>query len=69
MGYSFNPYDRVSYAPLLEALSQTADRKLILISPQAGEVLKRISTEHPELRVRAVEKTFREWAADSFRLS
>jgi hypothetical protein len=68
IGYSFNPYDRASYAQLLDALRRTADRKLVIVSPQAGEVAERLSTEYPDLRVHAVEKTFGQWAADSFRL-
>jgi len=69
IGYSFNEHDRVSYTPLLHALTQTADRKLVLVSPHAGELVKRISVEYPELRVDPVEKTFGQWAADSFVVS
>ncbi|MGA2481538.1 MAG: hypothetical protein ABSF92_00290 [Candidatus Acidiferrales bacterium] len=67
LGYSFNPYDHISYNPVLEALAQSHERTLLLVSPQAGELSKRISAEYPGLRVRPVEKTFRGWAADSFR--
>lgn len=66
IGYSFNPYDRASYARLLDALKRTADRRLVIVSPEAREVAKRLSTEYPELRVNPVEKTFGQWAADSF---
>jgi hypothetical protein len=66
LGYSFNPYDRVSYHPVLEALTQSHDRTLLLVSPQAGELAARLSVEYPELRVRPVEKTFSGWAADHF---
>lgn len=68
IGYSFNPYDGASYARLLDALKQTADRRLVLVSPQAGELVKRISMEYTEIRVHPVEKTFGQWAADSFRV-
>lgn len=68
MEYSFNPYDRVSYSLLLDALVQTADRKLVLVSPHARELVNRVSMEYTELRVHPVEKTFGQWAADSFRL-
>jgi hypothetical protein len=67
LGYGFNPYDRVSYNPVLEALARSHERRLILVSPEAGELAKRISAEYPDLRVRPVEKTFKAWAADSFR--
>lgn len=68
IGYSFNPYDRASYARLLDTLKQTPERKLVIVLPQAGEVAKRLSTEYPELTVHPVEKTFGQWAADSFRV-
>jgi len=68
IGYSFNPHDRASCAPLLDALKQTADRTLVLVSPQARELGTRVSTDYPELRVHPVEKTFGQWAADSFRV-
>jgi len=68
IGYSFNPYDRGSYAPLLDALKQTSNRKLVIVSPQAEEVGKRLSTEYPELRIHPVEKTFGGWEADSFQV-
>jgi hypothetical protein len=68
VGYSFNAHDGASYARLLDALKQTADRKLVLVSPQARELAKSVSMEYPELRVHPVEKTFGQWAADSFRV-
>lgn len=68
IGYSFNSYDRVSYSLLLDALTQTADRKLVLVSPHARELANRLSMEYPELRIQPVEKTFGQWAADSFRV-
>jgi hypothetical protein len=67
LGYSFSPYDRVSYNPVLEALAHSHGRTLLVVSPQARELAKRICAEYPDLRVRPVEKTLRGWAADSFR--
>src|SRR5882762_196283 len=62
VGYSFNPYDRVSYHRILEALGQSKERTLFIVSPQAGEAAKRISSEYPALRVRPIGKTFGGWA-------
>ncbi len=67
VGYSFNPYDRASYHRILEALGQSKERTLFVVSPQAREPAKRISNEYPALRVEPVEKAFSHWAADSFR--
>lgn len=66
IGYSFNSFDRASYHRILEALGQSKERTLFVVSPQARELEKRISQEYPALRVAFVEKTFRAWAADSF---
>ena len=66
IGYSFNPYDRVPYGPVLRALGQSDDRSLIIISPHARELARRISVEYPELKVQPVEKAFGRWAADHF---
>ncbi|HKW88745.1 MAG TPA: hypothetical protein VJN21_08310 [Candidatus Acidoferrales bacterium] len=68
VGYSFNPYDRSSYHRLLQALGESEERTLLLVSPEAGELSERISKEYPALSVRSVAKTFGEWGADSFRL-
>ena len=67
VGYSFNSYDRASYHHILHALEQSQERTLFLVSPQGGELAKRISNEYPALKVRLLGKTFGQWAADSFR--
>jgi hypothetical protein len=69
IGYSFNQHDHASYAPLLDALTQTPDRMLVLVSPQARELANKVSMQYPELKVHSVEKTFGQWAADSFGVS
>jgi hypothetical protein len=67
LGYSFNTHDRVSYGPVLEALLESRERKLVVISPNASRLRDEIREEYPRLRVEAVEKTFGGWASDSFR--
>lgn len=66
VGYSFNPYDRASYHRILRELEQSTERTLFLVSPQAGDLAKRIANEYPTLKVRSVAKTFGQWGADSF---
>jgi hypothetical protein len=61
IGYSFNDHDRASFDPLLHVLSETLNRRLIIISPDACESAKRITKLHPHLEVRAINKTFKEW--------
>ena len=68
VGYSFNPYDRSSFQRLLQALGETKERTLLVVSPQAGELSERLSDEYPALMVKSVAKTLRQWGADSFRL-
>jgi hypothetical protein len=67
VGYSFNPYDHVSYCRILEALGTSKKRTLVIVSPQSGEVAKRISVEYPALKIKPIAKTFGQWAGDSFR--
>lgn len=67
VGYSFNTYDRVSYHAILEALGQSKERTLFVVSPQARELAKRIASEYPSLQILPVDKTFGTWAAGSFR--
>jgi hypothetical protein len=66
IGYSLNRYDRVSYKPILEVLAQSDARNLIIVSPQAGELGRKVSLEYPGLKVQPVEKTFSGWATDHF---
>jgi hypothetical protein len=66
IGYSFSDHDRASYDPLLHALGETPNRRLILISPDASQSAKRITTLHPRLEVRAINKTFKEWSAAEY---
>lgn len=68
VGYSFNPHDRVSYGPILKALTESHDRKLIIVSPTAGDVAKKLRGEYPHLRIEPITKTMKVWAVDSFRL-
>jgi hypothetical protein len=67
VGYSFNPYDHVSYCRILGALEQSKNRTLVIVSPQSGEVAKRIAVEYPTLKIKPIAKTFGQWAGDSFR--
>jgi hypothetical protein len=66
VGYSFNPYDRISYHPILEALGQSRERTLFIVSPKARELAKRISNEYKALTVRPLGQTFGQWATNSF---
>jgi hypothetical protein len=66
IGYSFNPYDRASYGPILKALCESGDRKLLVVSPQACYLAETIRAEYPSLQVTPIDKTFKAWAEDSF---
>jgi hypothetical protein len=68
VGYSFNPYDRVSYHQILEALEQSRERSLLVVSPEANSVRERLSREYPSLKIRSIDGTFGKWATDSFHL-
>jgi hypothetical protein len=66
VGYSFSPYDRASYDPVLQTLAHSGVGDLMIVSPQAGELARRLSTEYAGIRVQPVEKSFGKWATDEF---
>ncbi len=42
IGYSFNSHDNASYGPILAALSESRDRKLSVVSPEASKLAEQI---------------------------
>lgn len=66
IGYSFNPHDRASYQCLLHALSASTSRKLLVVSPDAGVIVKAIRPGFPNLSIEPLEATFKQWVAASF---
>jgi hypothetical protein len=67
IGYSFSPHDQSSYDSLLRVLAASSERRLVLVSPEAGAVAARIGAQFQTLRIEPIETTFKSWAADSFR--
>jgi hypothetical protein len=65
--YSFNGHDKASYSPILEALSQSRDRRLVVVSPNATELADMIRAAHPSLKVQSIDRGFRAWGDDCFR--
>jgi len=66
IGYSFDSHDRSSYDPLLQALGESRDRALFVVSPDASKLVKRLRGEYCYLTVEPLEETLRSWAAASF---
>jgi hypothetical protein len=66
IGYSFNAYDRASYQTLLDALCESRDRRMLVVSPDADTVAKAIRLGFPDLSVDPQEATFKQWVAASF---
>ncbi len=58
IGYSFNPYDRASYSPLLQA---ARGARILLVVPEAQDLASRLTGEYPGIEWHAVPATFREW--------
>ena len=67
VGYSFNSHDRVSYHPILTALGESRDRKLLLVTPEADRVVDRLMTEYPHISIEPIGDTLKDWVAGSFR--
>ena len=63
IGYSFNKYDHVSYAPLL---AEAACRKILVVAPNADNMVKRLSKEHPCIQWKASSWSFRDWVINDY---
>jgi hypothetical protein len=66
VGYSFNRHDSASYDPILQTLSETNTRRLVIVSPDANRLAVRIGAEYRRIRVEPIEKTLKSWAMNSF---
>ena len=62
IGYDFNPLDRESYDPLLEAVTAP----ILLVCPNADALRDRLKGSHPNVTWVARQATFAEWADDDF---
>lgn len=68
VGYSFNVHDRASYDPILRALLNSNEKKLIIVTPNAGDLAVRLEDEYHDLRIKPIGKTLKQWAMGGFRL-
>ncbi|MFH1022398.1 MAG: hypothetical protein V1809_03340 [Planctomycetota bacterium] len=69
VGYSFNQHDQSSYNPLVRALSHaTGPKKVVVVSPDAHDICRRLGNENVRIVWAPVAKTFREWADDGFHI-
>ena len=66
IGYSFNKHDRGSYQPLLHAMCESQTRRLLVVAPDAGQVVKALRRQFPDLQIKRVDATFKQWAESSF---
>jgi hypothetical protein len=65
IGYSFNPHDRASYHPLLTSL-QSGSSSVLLISPDAMRMQRRLSLEFPRVEFEPLEHTLKSWVEAEF---
>jgi hypothetical protein len=63
IGYSFNRYDHVSYAPLL---NETVCRKILVVAPDADTIINRLIKDHPNIRWKASSWSFRDWVNKNY---
>ena len=66
IGYSFSPHDRCSHLPLLQALGESQHRTLVVVSPDAGEIVSAMRPEFPNISFKPQACTFKQWEAASF---
>lgn len=68
IGYAFNELDRASYDPILRQMCCTENISLIIIDPNAHEIVNRIKTEYSSLRITPIPYTLAQWASFEFPL-
>jgi len=63
IGYSFNPHDQESYSKLLHAATGS---RVIVVVPEADELVDRLRKDYPGIKWYAVQMTFREWVRNGY---
>ncbi len=63
IGYSFNPRDRASYAPLVEA---SVGYRLLLVTPEAPRLVKRLTQEYPTIHWEGAALSFKDWVRHGY---
>jgi hypothetical protein len=66
IGYAFSESDRVSYAPLLGALSEHENPRLTVVSPDASDMAVRLRRDFNRISVDPQPMRFTEWAAAGY---
>jgi len=61
IGYNFSTHDKSSYNPLLEHISKKGNGKILIVSPSASEINKRLKSEYSSIEWLSVNATFKEW--------
>jgi hypothetical protein len=64
IGYRFSPHDRESFDPIVRCLAAKPEASMVLISPHASEIRRRLALEYPNLHVDAFPLTFRTWVLE-----
>lgn len=61
IGYDFNSHDKESYVPLLDAFSRNPSSKAVIVSPNAEDIRRRLSSQYPSINWVEFNGTFRRW--------
>jgi hypothetical protein len=61
IGYNFSAHDRSSYQPLIDYISTNWSGKIVIVSPNAEDIEKRLRSEYPSIKWVSVNATFKEW--------
>jgi hypothetical protein len=66
IGYAFSPHDEASHAELLETLDRTSGARVVVVSPDAEQVVKRLSRTHANIEWAAASFGFAAWVASGY---
>ena len=61
IGYNFSVHDRSSYQPLIDHVSNNWSGKIVIVSPNAEDIARRLRSDYPSIKWDSVNATFKGW--------
>ncbi|MEO7962790.1 MAG: hypothetical protein ABIT38_02660 [Gemmatimonadaceae bacterium] len=66
IGYAFSAHDEASYSELLESLDNTSGARVVVVSPDAEQVVERLSQQYSNTDWAAASMGFGDWVESNY---
>lgn len=66
IGYAFGPTDTVSYSDLVEAFSENAAPRAVIVSPDASRISTRLAADFPGITWQPQDCSFADWVNEGY---